>query len=260
MGAHTLGRLHVIQTLFRYTWKTVSGKLFNNGYFRNLVRKRDWYFPSDGDTAMCVKVGDAAGGRPIARWVPHVRGDNVAGGPVQWIQEKLVCMNYSTTSETPPTCGDSDLQWRFVVGLDESALPCEMGLYVDFQVDGNGIPSGCPGFEDFNLERWNRDPQTGLLRHHSYTWTRIDGQKAEPLCNATMIREPSDDEPTHRIIEQYADDAAAWLRDFFPALEKMLSNGYGVAGELVEAPAGGMTGFSCPLQQSSDPSRQYVCA
>jgi hypothetical protein len=43
MGGHTLGRAHVRQSLIRYTWKTRSGALFNNGYFRNLARKEDWF-------------------------------------------------------------------------------------------------------------------------------------------------------------------------------------------------------------------------
>ena len=38
----------------------------------------------------------------------------------------------------------------FISGIDEMALPCEMGLYFEFQNRGNGYPTGCPGFVDFD--------------------------------------------------------------------------------------------------------------
>ena len=41
-------------------------------------------------------------------------------------------------------------------------------------------------------------------------------------------------EPLHTIFEEYADDQAAWMRDYVPAMEKMLANGYD--GGLVDAP------------------------
>ena len=41
-------------------------------------------------------------------------------------------------------------QYRFISGLDEMALPCEIGLYFDFNVTADGIPFGCPGLELFN--------------------------------------------------------------------------------------------------------------
>jgi len=259
MGAHNLGRFHVIHSLFRYTWKTMSAKLFNNGYHRNLAKRQDWYFPSDGQRH-CAKVGNASGGRPVARWMPHVRADTTSGGPVQWLQEKLVCKSWDPTSATPPTCAEADLQWKFVVGVDETAMPCEIGLYTDFQVDQNGIPHGCRGFEDFNMRMWRGFRNRGRpgLKGWRYTWTMINGQRAEPECPHTMIREPADAEPTSQIVEEYADDSTAFLRDFIPTLEKMLANGY-AEGELQDAPAAGMSGFSCPIWDPTDRSADYTC-
>ncbi len=43
----------------------------------------------------------------------------------------------------------------FVDGLDEMALPCEMGLYFDFKVTDDGIPYGCPGLEIFDSTHFN---------------------------------------------------------------------------------------------------------
>ena len=45
LGAHTLGRLHVRISHHKYVWKAMSGDLFNNGYFRNLASKEDWFYP-----------------------------------------------------------------------------------------------------------------------------------------------------------------------------------------------------------------------
>ena len=46
-------------------------------------------------------------------------------------------------------------RYRFVVGLDTMALPCEIGLYFDFNVTDDGVPFGCPGLEHFTPEAWN---------------------------------------------------------------------------------------------------------
>ncbi len=35
------------------------------------------------------------------------------------------------------------------------ALPCEMGLYFDFDVTEDGIPYGCPGLEVFDSAHLN---------------------------------------------------------------------------------------------------------
>ena len=41
-------------------------------------------------------------------------------------------------------------------------------------------------------------------------------------------------EPLYTIFEEYADDQSAWMRDYVPAMEKMLANGYDSG--LVDAP------------------------
>ena len=41
-------------------------------------------------------------------------------------------------------------------------------------------------------------------------------------------------EPLHTIFDEYADDQSAWMRDYVPAMEKMLANGYDSG--LVDAP------------------------
>jgi len=270
MGAHTIGRVHVILSLFRYTWKARSGRLFNNGYYRNLASKRDWFFPS-GEKE-CVTVGNANGERPEARWVAHVRGDTTVGGPVQWLQEKLVCPTCSrakTGSKQHDCCTNGVPEgghcrpgcetWRFVSGLDEQALSCEYGLYRAFEVDGNGIPKGCRGLEDFNMDKWGgfKTPEEGL-KNYNPTWSKIDGEEAEPQCPFNTLAEPAGTTPVYQIIDEYAENTMSFLSDFVPTLEKMLANGY-AESSMVATPAAGMSGVFCPLQDPHDHDRFYTC-
>ena len=51
----------------------------------------------------------------------------------------------------PSVEGDNNVnggceKYRFISGLDEMALPCEIGLYYEFNVTDDGIPYGCEGF------------------------------------------------------------------------------------------------------------------
>ena len=43
------------------------------------------------------------------------------------------------------------------------ALPCEIGLYFDFEVTDDGVPYGCPGFESFKPEYWNTSKGLRML-------------------------------------------------------------------------------------------------
>jgi len=282
MGAHTLGRVHVTVSLMRYTWKTRSAMLFNNGYFRNLARREDWYYDSyhTNKRTPCADstLGNSSGMRPLARWMPHVRGDTDAGGPNQWLQEKFVCptcdklkgekdknqnsdrkwqqccKNVASGEACPAGCE----QWKFVSGLDETMLNSDMGLYLAFDVDDSGIPSGCEGLEDYNMESWGGFKSGGKLKNNYKTWSRINNRKAEPRCPLSKLSVPEGSESTSEVVEEYADDQAKFINDFKPALEKMLSNGYS-DGDLVDAPAQGMTGFHCPAVSKWTGSRSYRC-
>ena len=64
MGAHTLGRSWLSvstlpsnvlslprmthsHSLLKYTWTVRGGHLFNNAYYKNIVRKTDWFIESE---------------------------------------------------------------------------------------------------------------------------------------------------------------------------------------------------------------------
>jgi len=239
MGAHTIGRLHAPHGILRYTWTARNEHQFNNQYFRNIVGKKDWLF-DDND---CTEVGDTNGERGKARWVTHVRGDTVVGGPVQWIQEKLTCVNcvkdkklgYSkkdkagnfccknVPANSPGLCVDHDNdpesgceQWQFVMGVDETALPAEMGLYKKFEVDRDGWPTGCPGFTDFTRAVVGGPSKKDM--DYKMSWSRQNGHTADTGCPLTNLA---------GIYEEFADNQTAFVAEFVPVLEKMLRNGVG---------------------------------
>ena len=71
---------------------------------------------------------------------------------------------------------------------------------------------------------------------YSNTWTKVNGQKADPDCPLNTLSEPPNaNDPLANIFEEYAANQAAWILDFADVLEKMLSNGYR-SDELVDAP------------------------
>ena len=142
------------------------------------------------------------------------------------------------------------------------ALPCEIGLYFDFEVTDDGVPYGCPGFEAFKPEIWNTS--------HAATWTRVPyyqenpdpynnlhWKKADPDCPFNKMSIPDGSTPLHEIFEEYAADQQKWVNDFVPALEKMLSNGYNDE-DLVDAPDQ-YTGIQCTRQDLHDGNNYYNC-
>lgn len=236
MGAHTFGRVSVTHSLFRYGWTSRNMLLFNNHYYRNMVKKPDWLY----DDNSCTPVGDAFGQKARARWVPHVRHDTKRGGPVQWINEKHVCHNcrsqpthhcctdvpkglacrpdnHRMKSDDPDDNENGGCEsFRFISGVDETMLNSDIGLYLQFGVDQDGAPNGCAGFDDFKSGKWDA---------YHLSWSRIAGRKAEPQCSLNTHADLGD-KPIHKIIESYADSSLLWIRDFVPAFEQMMSNGY----------------------------------
>eukprot|EP00438_Fugacium_kawagutii_P036236 Skav234093 [mRNA] locus=scaffold212:218315:221171:- [translate_table: standard] len=269
LGAHTLGRVHNTISLHQYTWKTRSAMLFNNGYFRNLASKEDWYYPTghfpDGRnirSATCRGFGNSSGQRPPARWKPHAFVHLKNGGPVQWLQEKKVCPCFNTGFTHPKEgCCNDDIfaceagceQYSIVVGMDETMLNSDMSLYRDFSTN-DGIPGGCPGLEDYNTEtiksNWRlRTPRVPSGDPTGDSWD-------SSYCPFTTIEDPPGSTPMYQVVEEYADSNEKFFSDFFPVLEKMLMNGYD-ASDLVVMP---MASHACPYQDPSDWHRYYSCS
>ena len=125
------------------------------------------------------------------------------------------------TEKTPTQLNDKRNgceAFRFISGIDEMALPCEIGLWFGFKNRGNGFPTGCPGL--MNLD--------GVARPGQRLWqvSNIDGVKSDPMCDLQTMSHPAWDQPTSWYMRHYATDQDSWLRDFVTAFDKMMSNGY----------------------------------
>ena len=135
-------------------------------------------------------------------------------------------------------------RWTFNWGIDDMALSCEMGMYYDFQVTEDGIPYGCDGLNYFNTDSWFLKRKNGNSgKRLTWSSTLKDGVKwvrpfdspegpklgqfvrSEPLCGMNRMDDGFGNE-LHTVFEEYAKDQDAWLKDFFPAYEQMLANGY----------------------------------
>ena len=241
MGGHTIGHFNKKVSLFIYTWTGLSRNAFNNDYFANLASRNKVAFL--WEDKQCRPQTDSEGREGKGRWVTNVRKQTENGGPAFWIHETYRC--YPSCDESKFSdhhcCKDrqegqfckpdSDLmeddpngvnggceQMMLIFGADEMAINSEIGLYLDFQVTDDGIPYGCPNLEGFNTESWKAN-------HH--IWSVKPGVgRYDPECPLQTLAVPEGSTPLHEIVEEYADDQDAFIRDFIPALEKMLSNGY----------------------------------
>ena len=140
-------------------------------------------------------------------------------------------------------------QWRFIGGKDEIALNCEMGLYLDFQVN-DGVIEGCKNLELFGEYMANDAPR-------GWSYMAVPGKKKHvvmaPECGKQMLAEPPGSEPTYKIFEEYAADQTAWLDDFTDAFEKMMRNGYQDTNPLQDGPDV-HTNVDCDIQDINRPS------
>merc|ERR1712137_726467 len=172
---------------------------------------------------------------------------------------QLCCADPVAGSSEPRTVNQTDgnvnsgcERFRNTPGRDEIALNAEMGLYREFEVT-DGIIHGCPGLEIFNGSM--TDPT-----HKDYNkegWSLgEDNWKGEPRCEKQRLEEPpGSGDPLHLIFEEYADDQAAWMRDYVPAMEKMAANGY---ENLVDAPDF-TTGVVCPFPSGIPGNTVWSC-
>ena len=251
-GAHSYGFLKVQNSLFPYTWTSSQVNALNNAYYKNLVGRDMWVI--DDASNQCRLTGDAYGKKPRTRWLAHTRKFTERGGPIFWIHQNHACPPVyndmfwndrdrqciadagpgqmcrpdpaQKNSNVPRTPDQPDARpsrgcerWQLIIGKDEIALNCEMGLYLDFKVT-DGIIHGCPGLEHFNASM--ASDAKGAV------WSRMPGKRwlGEPGCPKQMLAEPAGSTPLYKIMEEYADDQTKWIDDFTIAFEKMMRNGY----------------------------------
>merc|ERR1719232_1672054 len=282
MGAHTMGQPHFEISQFPYQWTSKGGRMFNNDYYRNIVGE-DRYFINIEPTFNCQLIGNAFGEKPKTQWVAHTRMTSVNGGPVFWIHKNHVCPacslendlkvmkmydwetdccnnkpegSYCRPDREGPDMEDENLnhgceRMRFIVGADEIAINAEMGLYKQFEMTDDGIIYGCRGLEIFNQTMGQSDK--GLYA----VWSTPPDKWGpyEPECPKQTIEHPAGSgEPLYTIFEEFAAKQKNFVRDFFPALEKMSANGYPEG--LINAPDH-WTDVSCPIP--ADNNKPFTC-
>merc|ERR1719379_2806371 len=101
------------------------------------------------------------------------------------------------------------------------------------------LPTGCPGLKQFTADRFEH-----RRRGHRNTWSGVDSKDVTQCPKQKLAPEGT---ALSEIFEEYADDQAAWVDDFVPALEKMLANGY-ASSELTEPSFDQWTSVVCPEQ------------
>lgn len=123
-----------------------------------------------------------------------------------------------------------------------------MGLYLDFEIQ-NHLPAGCPGLVDFKQRNFGQP---------AFRWSGKGGVKGPTGCGKQQFALPEGAPSLSAIVEEYAEDQQAFIRDFIPALEKMLANGYDMHSDLTNSPD--QPNVKCPEQDSRKPeNRFWVC-
>mmetsp|Transcript_77872 Transcript_77872/g.142516 ORF Transcript_77872/g.142516 Transcript_77872/m.142516 type:complete len:149 (-) Transcript_77872:315-761(-) len=101
-----------------------------------------------------------------------------------------------------------------------------------FDVDRRGFPSGCPGLQTFYPSSMRFSDWTCGIDGRPWLddLNRTQNEWTDRACPADCPKQDyiyHDDQQTladH--VERFADDQAAWIEEFFPAMEKMIANTY----------------------------------
>ena len=91
-------------------------------------------------------------------------------------------------------------------------LSSEVGYHLKFDFGANGLPRGCPAFDD---------PTKDMK------WYTENHGIAKPGTHGCPLQDHPDEngEPIHKAVELYANDGDVWIKDFVLAYDKMQQNG-----------------------------------
>ena len=123
---------------------------------------------------------------------------------------------------------------------DETALSSEVGFYWHFDRDADGKPSGCPCFDD--NPKWTH----GILHYILNVFTfslllkTLPGKKKiveinEPGTGCSKEDYAPEGEPLYKIVDELAASNDAMMKEFAPAMQIMIENGY-KSEDLTEVP------------------------
>ena len=111
MGAHTLGRLRMSTSAYKYQWVSRGGYLFNNQYYHNFVNRPEWFIMPQND--QCTEVGyhgapTYKNGKklytkklPDTTMVPSYPGFTKSGGPTHWVRMWFACPDCTLGNKYP---------------------------------------------------------------------------------------------------------------------------------------------------------------
>ena len=238
-GGHSFARFNSRVSYYAYSWTRAQEDLFNNQFARAVAQRPeyfsncwDWVTGEDGKWSL---VGDAYGNKATTSWRVVRKYITKNGGPYQWFHVFNRCpasnecassttFNRNDTLDraepaTPEHCC-KDLEPGMYcqpdcvreIQNDETAVQSDMGFYFHFERDEDGMPTGCPNFED----------ETWLLGADGRTGAKYRGVDCSKETFAP------DGEPLYQIVEEMADSNDNLMKDFVPAFEKMINNGYDV--------------------------------
>ena len=252
MGAHTLGHPQEFNSMFRhYSWTGQRQKTqFNNQYYRFIVNATAYRMMSlrgipamegfrakDCDMKVSAYIGDEHGNPFSVRYRVRSEWRTESGGPWDWSLQGMGCSKVICASIKPEDyhmnscchyldqcltnkkfkCPTHNYVCEGAEGCTErdvfqgiSMINPDMGLYLEFSTDADGRPSGCTGMDS---QAWlDNDIRKG---------GRFSGEVDCPLNNS-----PTPDGGTvAKLMERYADDQDAWIKDFVNVYDKMLENG-----------------------------------
>ena len=251
MGVHTIGHPQEYNSMFRhYSWTgRIQRWMFNNQYYKFIVNAKNYRFldpklfllPEGSSVKDCgldvsTHIGNEHGNPFTTKYVVRNEKRTEAGGPWDWqlmgkgcskaICAKMDPAEYSINScchwldlcLNPPDhkkfkCPDKKYVCEGAEGCTEhnifqkvSMLSPDMGLFLNFTVDADGRPAGCHGLEDKGwLNNWKR---------------------SSPVVDCPLNLTPTTDDGTlAEVMQIYADDQDAWIKDFVAVFDKMLENG-----------------------------------
>ena len=233
-GGHSFARFNPEVSYFPYSWTRAQEDLFNNQFARAVAQRPEYFSNCKDWTTGEWKwslVGDAYGNKPTTFWRVIRKYITKNTGPYVWhhVYNRCPASNECATfnrndtldrveDETPEHCC-KDLEPGMycqpdcvtAIQNDETAVQSDMGFYFHFERDEDGMPSGCPSFD----ENW-------LLGGDG----RFTGNFRNVDCGKETYA--PDGEPLHQIVEEIADCNENLMKDFVPAFEKMINNGYDV--------------------------------
>ena len=229
-GAHSLGSFQAITSGFVYQWTRDQTSLFNNQQLKHIANQ-PVYFQGPNSMKTGGKgtwlIGNATGQPAESKWQYNSKfkqwfllqdrcpGFVSSGGSFK----NNDCSVINDDSDPDPAqaenhakaneacCTGLEPGWfcqpecQVFIFSDQTSLNCDVGFYYHFETDEEDgtLAVGCDG---------------------------LGGKKQYQPNNCAKEEYAPEGEPLYQIVEEQAQSNVNMMKDFAPALEKMIENGY----------------------------------